>query len=153
MINLQTRDLVLKWKSRGKTQQEISDLAGCHQSAISRLLAKYNKTGSIRNRFRSGRPTPLTNETLMRLKEDFVKKARAANKKFCSIDTKKFSEIIEQKTGKKYTARHVERILHKLDFSRIIPRSQHIKNDPQKFAAFRLEFKKNLKTSAWVMIL
>ena len=151
MINLQTRELVLKWANQGKTQQEIAELAGCHQSAISRLIAKHKKTGSVKNRFRSGRPTPLTTETLAKLKTDFAKKARAANRKFCSIDTKKFSGLIEQTTGRKYTPRHVERILHKLDFSRITPRSQHIKNDPAKVAAFRLEFKKNLKRSTWVM--
>jgi len=151
MLNLQTRELVLKWTNQHKTQQEIADLAGCHQSAVSRLITKYKKTGNIKNQFRSGRPTPLNKETLSILKEDFAKKARAANKKFCSIDTKKFSQLIEQKTHKKYSSRHVERILHKLDFSRITPRSQHIKNDPEKVAAFRQEFKKNLKQSMWVM--
>jgi transposase len=151
MINLQTRELVLKWTTQRKTQQEMAELAGCHQSAISRLLAKHKKTGSIKNQHRSGRPTPLTNETLAKLKKDFAKKARAANKKFCSIDTKKFSELIQKTTGKNYTTRHVERILHKLDFSRITPRSQHIKNDPAKVAAFRDEFKKNSKPSTWVM--
>ena len=151
MINLQTRELVLKWTHQGKTQQEISDLAGCHQSAISRLITKYKKTGSLKNRFRSGRPTPLTRKTLAKLKKDFMNKARAANKKFCSIDTKKFSELIQKTTGKKYTTRHVERILHKLDFSRITPRSQHIKNDPEKIAAFRDEFKKKFKQNTWIM--
>jgi len=151
MINLQTRELVLKWTNQGKTQQEIADLAGCHQSAISRLIAKYKKTGSIKNRFRSGRPTPLTKETLALLKEDLANKARAANKNFCSIDTKKFSKLIQKKTGKSYTTRHVERILHRLDFSQITPRSQHIKNDPAKVAAFRDQFKKNFKQSTWVM--
>src|SRR4030042_1128867 len=151
MINLQTRELVLKWIKQGKTQEEIADLAGCHQSAISRLIAKYKKTGSLKNRFRSGRPTPLTKETIALLKEDFKSKARAANKNFCSINTKKFSELIQKTTGKTYTTRHGERILHKLDFSRITPRSQHIKNDPAKVAAFRGEFKKNLKQNTWVM--
>ena len=151
MINLQTRELVLKWANQGKTQEEIADLAGCHQSAISRLIAKYKKTGSLKNRFRSGRPTPLTKETLTQLKEDFANKARAVNKNFCSINTKKFAELIQKKTGKSYTQRHVERILHRLDFSRITPRSQHIKNDPAKVAAFRDEFKKNLKQNTWVM--
>src|SRR3989344_4927629 len=102
MINLQTRELVLKWTKQGKTQQEIADLAGCHQSAISRLIVKYKKTGSTKNRFRSGRPTPLTKETLSKLKKEFVKKAHAANKKFCSIEVKQFSQIIEKETNKKY---------------------------------------------------
>jgi transposase len=93
----------------------------------------------------------LTKKTLAKLKKEFVHEARVANKNFCSINTKQFSEIIEKKAKKKYSIRHVERILHKLDFSRITPRPQHIKNDPKKVKEFRTEFKKNLKKNTWVM--
>ena len=151
MINLQTRELVLRWAREGKTQQQIAALAGCNQSAISRLMVKYQKTGSFKNLPRSGRPTPLTEKKLTKLKAKFKKEARAANKNFCSIDVKQFSQIIEDETNKKYSTRHVERILHKLDFSRITPRPQHIKNDPKKVQYFKEEFKKNLKQSIWVM--
>lgn len=151
MINLQTRELVLKWTKEGKTQQQIADLIGCNQSAVSRLIVKYKKTGNIKNLPRSGRPTPLTKDTLKKLKTTFRKEARTANKKFCSINTKQFDQMIEKKTGRKYSSRHVERILHKLDFSRITPRSQHIKNDPAKVEEFRQEFKKNEKQSIWIM--
>ena len=151
MINLQTRELILKWNKEGKTKQQIADLAGCNQSAISRLITKYNRLGIIKNLPRSGRPTLLTKKTLAKLKKEFVQEARAANKSFCSLNTKQFSEMIQFKTKKKYSQRHVTRILHQLDFSRITPRPQHIKNDPKKVKEFRTEFKKNLKNSTWVM--
>ena len=151
MIPIQTRELVLKWNNEGKTQQQIANLVGCNQSAISRLIVKYNKTGKIKNLPRSGRPTLLTKKNLSKLKKEFVQEAKAANKNFCSIDTKQFSEIIEKRIKKKYSTRHVERILHKLDFSRITPRPQHIKNDPKKVKEFRTEFKKNLKQNTWIM--
>ena len=61
------------------------------------------------------------------IKKEFKKKAIAANKNYCSIDVKQFSQIIEKETDKKYSTRHVERVLHKLDFSLITPRPQHIK--------------------------
>ena len=151
MINLQTRELVLKWNNENKTQQQIADLVGCNQSAISRLIVKYNKTGNVKNLPRSGRPTPLTKKTLTKLKTEFKKQAIAANKNFCSVDVKQFSQIIEKETNKKYSTRHIERVLHKLDFSRITPRPQHIQNDPKKVKEFRKEFKKNLKSSMWIM--
>jgi transposase len=151
MINLQTRELVLKWKKEGKSQQHIAELVGCNQSAISRLLVKHSQTGSIKNLPRSGRPTLLTKKTLAKLKKEFIQEARTANKNFCSINTKQFSEMIQSKTKKKYSQRHVTRILHQLDFSRITPRSQHIKNDPKKVKEFRTEFKKKLENSTWVM--
>ncbi|HOI18280.1 MAG TPA: hypothetical protein PLX15_00240 [Candidatus Woesearchaeota archaeon] len=113
MINLQTRELFLKWKKEGKTQQNIAELVGCNQSAVSRLLVKHKKMRSVKNIPRSGRPTPLTKETLTKLKKEFKKQTRAANKKFCSIDTKLFSQLIEKEANKKYTTRHIERIMHK----------------------------------------
>jgi len=142
MINLQTRELALKWAKEGKTQQQIADLVGCNQSAVSRLIVKYNKTGNVKNLPRSGRPTPLTKNALTKLKTEFKKNAREANKNFCSIDVKQFSQMIEKEANRKYSTRHVERILHKLDFSRITPRPQHIKNDPKKVNRFRGDFKK-----------
>lgn len=151
MINLQTRELIIKWGKAGKTQQQIADLAGCNQSAVSRLIVKYNSTGNVKNLPRAGRPTPLTKNILTKLKAQFRKEARDTNKEYCSINTKQFSQKIEEKIKKKYSQRHVERILHKLDFSKITPRPQHIKNDPKKVQEFREDFKKNLKSGIWVM--
>ena len=151
MINLQTRELIIKWTQKNKTQQEIANLSGCNQSAVSRLIAKYKKTGSIKNVARYGRPTLLNKNTLVKIKKEFKKQAREANKNFCSIDVKQFSQIIEKRTNKKYSTRHIQRILHRLDFSRITPRPQHIKNNPEKVKEFKEEFKKNLKNNTWVM--
>lgn len=150
MINLQTRQLILKWKKEGKKQQQIAALVGCNQSSVSRLIEKYEKTGSIQNRPRSGRPTPLTKKTLAKLKEELKKRVKEANEHYCSIDTKQFSKLIEKTSKKKYSPRHVQRILHKLDFSRITPRTKHIKNNPAKVKAFREDFKKNSIRSIWV---
>lgn len=151
MINLQTRELILKWMHEGKKQWQIADLIGCNQSAVSRLIAKYKKTGNVENLPRDGRPTPLTKKTLAKLKAEFRKKAIDANKRFCSVDAKEFSQIIEKKLNRKYSIRHTQRILHRLDFSRITPRPQHIKNDPKKVGQFRRDLKKNFKMSTWVM--
>ena len=151
MINLQTRELVLKWAKERKTQQQIAALVGCNQSAVSRLIAKYKKTGNIKNMPRSGRPTPLTKKTISKLKAELTKKVRGANKHYCSIDTKQFSDLIEHTAKKKYSARHIQRLLNRLDFSRITPRAKHIKNDPAKVKSFRKDFKKNSIRSIWVM--
>ena len=40
MIPINERKLVLKWDEKNKTQQEIAELLGCHQTSISRLLSK-----------------------------------------------------------------------------------------------------------------
>ena len=151
MINLQTRELVLKWKKERKTQQQIADLVGCNQSAISRLIAKHKKTGSFKNLPRSGRPTPLTKTTLSKLKAELTEKVKEANEHYCFISTKQFSNLIEKAARKKYSPRHVQRLLHKLNFSRIIPWAKHIKNYPEKVQLFREDLKKDLKESTWVL--
>ena len=151
MISIKERELIVRLHQQEKNQQKIADLIGCSQPTVNLWLQREKHGLSLKTLPRSGRPTPLTKKTLTKLKKEFAKKAREANKKFCSINTKQFSQMINTKTNKNYSARHLRRILHKLDFSRITPRSQHIKNDPAKVAAFRQEFKKNSKRSMWVM--
>lgn len=151
MINLQTRKLVLKWNKEGKTQQQIADLIGCNQSAVSRLIAKHKKTGEVKNLPRSGRPTKLNKPALARLRASIAQVIKKANKNFCAVSTKQVIEIIEQDVGKLYSHRHVERLLHKMRFSLVTPRPKHIRHDQKKVDSFREEFKKNFRRSMWTM--
>jgi len=143
--------MIVRLSNQGKKQQDIAALIGCSQPTVHLWIQREKQGSSLETLPRSGRPTPLTKKTLAKLKAEFTKEAHTANKKFCSIDTKQFSEIIEKETNKKYSTRHVERVLHKLNFSRITPRSQHTLNDPKKVQEFRDEFKKNLKRNTWIM--
>ena len=151
MLNITQRDLIIKLAKQGKKQQDIAGIIGCSQPTVNFWLQREKQGFSLETLPRSGRPTLLTKKTLAKLKKEFVQEARAANKNFCSINTKQFSEMIEKKIKKKYSTRHVERVLHRLNFSRITPRPQHIKNDPKKVKKFREEFKKNLKNNTWIM--
>lgn len=151
MINSTQRELIVKLSKQRKNQQEIADIIGCSQPTVNLWLQRAKRGLSLKTLPRSGRPTPLTKNTIAELKKEFAKKARDANKNFCSINSKQFSQMINAKTNKNYSPRHLRRILHKLDFSRITPRSQHVKNDPKKVAEFREEFKKNSKQHIWIM--
>lgn len=151
MLNLTQRELIVKLSKQKKKQQEIANIIGCSQPTVNFWLQQEKEGRTLKTLPRSGRPTPLTKRTLAKLKKEFANDAREANKKFCSINTKQFSKLINEKTNKNYSIRHIRRILHKIDFSRITPRSQHIRNDPAKVESFREEFKKNSKQSTWVM--
>ncbi|GEM_PF-2379628 len=151
MLNLTQRELIVKLSRQQKKQQEIADIIGCSQPTVNMWLKREKQGLTLKTLPRSGRPTPLTKKTLSTLKKELTTKARDANKKFCSITTKQFSQVINSKTNMNYSLRHLRRILHKIEFSRITPRSQHIKNDPVKVAMFRDEFKKNSKQSTWIM--
>ncbi|MBS3166735.1 transposase [Candidatus Woesearchaeota archaeon] len=151
MIPINERKLVLKWDEKNKTQQEIAELLGCHQTSISRLLAKYKNKGTVQNLPRSGRPTKLKGKTLYRLKELILREIELANNQYCAVSTKQIGELIHQEIGEVYTMRHVERIMHKLGFSLITPRPQHLRHDQNKVDKFREDFKKNFNRSMWAM--
>ena len=151
MISINERKLIIKWNNKGKTQQEIAELLGCNQTSVGRLLTKYKSKGTVKNLPRSGRPTNLTKQNLMRLKDKISKQIKEVNNEYCSVSTKQISDIIHQEIGETYSLRHVERIMHKLGFSLITPRPQHIRHDQDKVDKFRDEFKKNFNRSMWVM--
>ena len=151
MIPINQRKLIIKWNNKGKTQQEIAELLGCNQTSVGRLLAKYKSKGTVKNLPRSGRPTKLTKQNFARLKSKISTIIKELNNEYCSVSTKRISEIIHQEIGETYSLRHVERIMHRLGFSLITPRPQHIRHDQDKVDKFRDEFKKNFNRSMWVM--
>lgn len=151
MLTLKERKLVLQWSQKGKTQQEIAELLGCNQASISRLIRKYKSKGTIKNLPRSGRPTKLTKKNLTLLKRKILSLIKSLNDNFNSVNTKQVAQLVKQEIGEAYSLRHIERIMHKLGFSLITPRPQHLRHDQEKVDNFREEFKKNFKRSMWVM--
>ena len=151
MLSIKERKLIIQWDEKGKTQQEIAELLNCHQSSVSRFLVKYKRKGIIQNLPRSGRPTRLTKEVLSQLKEKILTKIKSANNKYCSVSTKQIKKLIRKEIEEDYTIRHIERIMHKLGFSLVTPRPQHIRHDQEKVDQFRDEFKKNFSRSMWTM--
>ncbi len=151
MTSIKERKLIIQWNEKGKTQQEIAELLNCHQTSISRFLSKYKRKGIIQDLPRSGRPTKLTKKNLAKLKNKILTKIKSTNNEYCSVSTKQIGIIIRQEIGETYSLRHVERIMHRLGFSLIIPRPEHIRHDQNKVDKFRKEFKKNLSWSMWIM--
>src|SRR3989344_5777967 len=151
MIPIEQRNLIIQLDKKGKTQQEIAELLDCNQSSVSRLLYKYEHKGHIKDLPRSGRPTKLTKKNLIRVKDKLLANIRNANDNYCSVSTKQLKDLIYQEIGEIYSLRHVERIMHRIGFSLITPRPQHIRHDQEKVDTFRKSFKKNSNLSIWVM--
>ncbi|HLD10772.1 MAG TPA: winged helix-turn-helix domain-containing protein [Candidatus Nanoarchaeia archaeon] len=124
MLTIKEKKLILQWNEKRKTQQEIAELLDCNQSSISRFLRRYKVRKTLDNLPKSGRPTKLTAATKLKLKEEIVTKIKEANNQYSALSTKEVGKIIHQEIGEIYTLRHVERIMHKLGFSLIKPRSQ-----------------------------
>jgi len=79
---------------------------------------------------------------LKKLRRKILHDIKSANEKYCSLNTKQLSDIIKKEVGKEYSLRHVERIMHKLDFSLITPRTRHTKHDQKRVDEFKVMFKK-----------
>lgn len=151
MLSIEQRTVIIQLDKKGKTQQEIAELLNCNQSSVSRLLYKYKKKGSVKDLPRSGRPTNLTKKNLTRVKDKLLTNIRKANDNYCSVSTKQVKDLIHKEIGEIYSLRHIERIMHRLGFSLITPRPQHLKHDQEKVDAFRKSFKKNLNRNMWIM--
>ena len=151
MLTKQQRELIIKLKQDGKKQEKIAQLIGCSQAAVSKWIRNYKKGRTLETLHRCGRPTELTKTKIRHLKNKILSKIKKANDNFCSLSTKQLSEIIKKEIGKQYSMRHIERMMHKLGFSLIKPRTQHIKHDQEKVDEFRDQFKKNFNRNIWVL--
>lgn len=151
MLSLDQRKLAIRWHNEGKNQQTIADLIGCNQGSISRLIKKYQTQNTLEDLPRSGRPTKLTKESLISLKKKLKSKIEQKNESFGSLTTKELRKIIHREIGELYSIRHVERIMHKLGFSLITPRTMHTRHDQEAVDAFRNDFKKKSNQPIWIM--
>jgi len=151
MINIKERELIVRLHQQKRNQQEIADLIGCSQPTVHKWITRFKKGKTLDTLPRSGRPTKLTKKTLNKLKKKILNKIQDANNEFCSVNTKQIGKIIHQEIGELYSLRHIERIMHKLGFSLITPRPQHLRHDQEKVDKFRDEFKKNSNRNMWVM--
>jgi len=151
MLSKKERELIIKLHNKGKNQEEISDLIGCSQPTVHRWIKHYLSGRTLETLPRSGRPTKLTKNTLSQIKEKIAKRIKSANNKYNSVSTKEIKKLVHKEIGNNYSIRHIERIMHKLGFSLITPRPEHLRHDQEKVDKFRDEFKKNFNRSMWGM--
>lgn len=141
------RELIVKFSREKKTCREIAVLLGTSKSKVSYWINRSRRTTRLSDLPRSGRPTTLSQKRLDKLYFRLRKEELTSD--MSGFSSKRVSEMLHETTGKQYSMRHVRRILKKINIALIMPRPFHIKNDPKKVAAFRKEFKKNLKKNMW----
>ena len=147
---IKERELIIKLSNEGKPCREIASLLGIGKSKVSFWSRRFKETGSLEDKPRKGRPTPLTEEKLQEIKEKIKETVLEQNDR-AGLSSKEILLFIKKETGRTYTIRHVERLLHKMGFSLITPRVNHIRKDEKAQEVFREGFKKNYKTSIWVI--
>jgi len=147
---IKERELIIKLSNEGKTCREIAPILDISKSLVSFWVIRYKETGDLKDKPRSGQPTPLTKERLTSISEELKKRIQEQNGR-AGISTKEVLKILEEETDKTYTPRHVQRLLHKMGFSLITPRVSHIKRNKDAQDKFREDFKKSFKRNMWVI--
>jgi len=145
------RELIIKLRNEGKTCVEVGKILGISKSTVSYWDLRYNETGCLEDKPRPGRPTPLTEEKLQHMREEITDVMLEQNSSRAGLSSKEVLLLIKKETGKTYTPRHVERLLHKMGFSLITPRVHHIRKDKKAQEQFRKDFKKNFNKNMWTI--
>lgn len=151
MLTISERKIIVRLHSQGKKQEVIASIVGCSQQTVSKWIRESRMRKSLKTLPRSGRPTKLTSTKLTNIKDKLKQKIEQKNAQFGSVTTKEIRNIIHQEIGELYSIRHVERIMHKMGFSLITPRTMHTKHDQNAVDEFRKEFKKKRTQSIWIM--
>lgn len=149
--NQKERELIIKLHQEGKSTYNIANTLGVSQTKASFWIRRFNKTGNLENKPRSGRPTKLNDKNLEEITKLIKLKLLAPKSKKAGISSKEMLKLIEEKTSKKYSLRHAQRTLHKLGLSLVTPRVNHVRNDKAAQEKFRTEFKKNSDRNMWVI--
>lgn len=145
------RELIIKLHKEKKKVREIAQLLSLSKSKVHFWIQRSRKTSSLEDKPRSGRPTPLNAKALKLILKLIKQKLIQPTNRKAGVSTKEVKHLIKNKIKKKYSIRHVERIMHKIGFSLITPRPSHIRKDENAKAKFKVEFKKNLNRNIWAI--
>lgn len=144
------RELIIQLHKKKESCRNIAFDLDVSKSKASFWINRFKKEGSLKDKPRSGCPTLLTKKKLDEIYKE-VGSQIESNKNKAGTSTKEVGDIIEKKIGKKYSSRHIQRILHRIGFSLITPRVSHIRKNKETQEKFRIEFKKNSKRNIWAI--
>ena len=148
---LELRKTIIKLHQKGKKQTEISDLLDVPQSTVSYWIIRFNKTGKLEDRPKSGCPSKLNKNEFKEFKEvllDFPP-ARFGGKSF-GWTTKMAIQYVKDHYNLQYSMRRMQELFHKFGLNLITPRTEHKMASHAARTVFRMDFKKNSKENIWI---
>ena len=147
------RKIIVKLHKKGYTVREIGDTLDIPFSKAQYWITRFRNQGEsgLKTKKGRGRPSLLNNQQIKELKRIIKEDGPIRfGGQAVSWLSKEIKILIKDRFGVVYTLRHVQRILHKLGFSRITPRSKHILTTKAGQEAYKEEFKKNSTRNMWV---
>ncbi|MBI2672104.1 transposase [Candidatus Woesearchaeota archaeon] len=147
------RLLIVKNYSKGMSLRKIGDLLDIPYTKAHYWIKRYdkNKEEGLKTRKQKGRESLLNEKSLEEIKLFLINnKPSRYNGQAAGWNSREVKNYIKQKYNISYSLRHIERLLHKLGFSLIVPRPKNVKASKEKQEEFRQKFKKNLNRNIWV---
>lgn len=133
-----TRLHILLLRRQKYSQQEIASMVRVTQGTVSNVCRRFEKEGwsSVHDKQRDGRPSRLTREQQLALKErmsvEFVDEATRRG-----WQTKDVRMLLKEEFKTHYTPQHTRRLLHKIGMSWKVPRPVHKNRDPVAVETFK----------------
>ena len=132
--------------ARGLSCPQIMTITGAARRTIQQWVHKYNKLGidGLKDKQRPGQPTKLPRSEELR----FCKRIEAGPTKKDGVSVLNgpaLRRILESEFGVLYSTQGLYDLLHRLGYSRLCPRPQHEKADPQ----LQQRFKKT-SSKCWI---
>ncbi|MDA8055953.1 MAG: winged helix-turn-helix domain-containing protein [Thermoplasmatales archaeon] len=116
---IRERMLMIIWLKSGDSSYEVAKRLFCPQSKVMYWKKRYEETGieGLNTVSRSGRP-PL-------ISENAGEEIRIELSGRDHWKTSEISKIVEEKSGIRYTRRHIRRMVQEWGYSLITPRKKH----------------------------
>lgn len=128
------RKLIVKWRNKGKTYDEISKLVNIYKSTIHYILKKSKFEGTVKNKYWLGRPKKLTEREERALISEIKKNPK--------ISATKLAMIVKENFKKDVNLELCRRVLRENDYHARVPRKKpYISNiNKKKRLKFAKEF-------------
>lgn len=148
---LAIRKKIILLHKKGKSTRDIAYLLDLTKSKVAFWVKRYNDTGHLENRPRSGKPSKLTKIQLHELKKDLLDYApERYGGESIGWTTRMAIKFVFDKFGITYSIRRMQELFREFGLSLITPRSEHYKASKLARNSFREEFKKNFNQNIWI---
>jgi transposase len=117
---------------QGHSAPEIAQVLGCSRRAVQTWVAQYNQGGvpALQERPHTGRPPRLAGPDLLRFQER-LEAGPTPEDGVCTLRCQDLRRILEEEFGVRLRRQAVYDLLHRLDYSSLMPRPQHEQADPE----------------------
>jgi transposase len=117
---------------RGHSAPEIAQALGCSRRAVQTWVAQYNQGGvpALQERPHTGRPPRLAAADVPRFR-DRLEAGPTPEDGVCTFRCQDLRRILEEEFGVSLRRQAIYDLLHRLDYSSLMPRPQHEQANPE----------------------